>query len=200
MMREFWYHFRNGLLGENPVLKLMIGLCSVLAVSVRVENCLGMGAAVIFVLTCSSLVISLIRNFVPNEVRIPIFIVVISTFTTIVDLVMKAYLPPLSKAMGIFIPLIVVNCIIMARAEAFASRKPPLLAVADALGMGVGYTLVITAIGVVRELFGYGEILSHPVFPKAYQGMMAMILPPGAFLLIGIYIALLNWSLRKVKS
>jgi len=150
-MREFWYHFRNGLLGENPVLKLMIGLCSVLAVSVRVENCLGMGAAVIFVLTCSSLVISLIRNFVPNEVRIPIFIVVISTFTTIVDLVMKAYLPPLSKAMGIFIPLIVVNCIIMARAEAFASRKPPLLAVADALGMGVGYTLVITAIGVVRE-------------------------------------------------
>ncbi|WP_438318854.1 electron transport complex subunit RsxE [Candidatus Caldatribacterium sp. SIUC1] len=198
-MREFWYHFRNGLLGENPVLKLMIGLCSVLAVSVRVENCLGMGAAVIFVLTCSSLVISLIRNFVPNEVRIPIFIVVISTFTTIVDLVMKAYLPPLSKAMGIFIPLIVVNCIIMARAEAFASRKPPLLAVADALGMGVGYTLVITAIGVVRELFGYGEILSRPVFPRTYQGMMAMILPPGAFLLIGIYIALLNWSLRKVK-
>jgi len=117
-----------------------------------------------------------------------------------VDLVMKAYLPPLSKAMGIFIPLIVVNCIIMARAEAFASRKPPLLAVADALGMGVGYTFVITAIGVVRELFGYGEILSRPVFPRTYQGMMAMILPPGAFLLIGIYIALLNWSLRKVES
>ncbi|MCS7241983.1 MAG: electron transport complex subunit E [Candidatus Caldatribacterium sp.] len=198
-MREFWYHFTNGLFGENPVLKLMIGLCSVLAVSVRVDNCLGMGAAVIFVLTCSSLVISLIRNFVPNEVRIPIFIVVISTFTTIVDLIMKAYLPPLSKAMGIFIPLIVVNCIIMARAEAFASRKPPLHAVADALGMGVGYTLVITAIGIVRELFGYGEILSHPVFPSSFQGMMAMVLPPGAFLLIGIYIAILNWSLRRGK-
>ncbi|MEN3202800.1 MAG: electron transport complex subunit E [Atribacterota bacterium] len=198
-MREFWHYFKNGLLGENPVLKLMIGLCSVLAVSVRVDNCLGMGMAVIFVLTCSSLVISLMRNFVPNEVRIPIFIVVISTFTTIVDLVMKAYLPPLSKAMGIFIPLIVVNCIIMARAEAFASRKPPLYAVADALGMGVGYTLVITAIGVVRELFGYGEFLSHPVFPESFQGMMAMILPPGAFLLIGIYIAILNWSLRRAK-
>lgn len=198
-MREFWYYFQNGLLGENPVLKLMIGLCSVLAVSVRVDNCLGMGAAVIFVLTCSSLVISLMRNFIPNEVRIPIFIVVISTFATIVDLVMKAYFPPLSKAMGIFIPLIVVNCIIMARAEAFASRKPPLYAFADALGMGVGYTLVITAIGVVRELFGYGEILTHPIFPESFQGMIAMVLPPGAFLLIGIYIAILNWLLRRAK-
>ena len=135
----------------------------------------------------------------PREVRIPIFIVVISTFTTIVDLVMQAYLPSLSKAMGGFIPLIVVNCIIMGRAEAFASRKPPLLAFADALGMGVGYTLVITAIGLVRELFGYGEILSVRLLPSSYQGMMFMILPPGAFLLIGVYIALLNHFTRRVK-
>lgn len=196
-MKEFWDCFKNGIVGENPVLRLMIGLCSVLAVSVRLENCLFMGAAVIFVLTGSNLVISAIRNFVPNEVRIPIFIVVISTFTTIVDLVMKAYLPALSEALGVFIPLIVVNCIIMARAEAFASRKPVILTIADSLGMGVGYTLVIAAIGVVRELFGYGQFFYHQIFPSSYQGMMIMILPPGAFLLIGIYIALLNYFHRR---
>ena len=196
-MKEFWDCFKNGIVGENPVLRLMIGLCSVLAVSVRLENCLFMGAAVIFVLTGSNLVISAIRNFVPNEVRIPIFIVVISTFTTIVDLVMKAYLPALSEALGVFIPLIVVNCIIMARAEAFASRKPVILTIADSLGMGVGYTLVIAAGGVVRELFGYGQFFYHQVFPSSYQGMMIMILPPGAFLLIGVYIALLNHFHRR---
>ncbi len=126
-MNQFWYYFKNGIINENPVLRLMVGICSVLAVSVKVENCLAMGAAVTFVTVCSSAVISSMRKIVPDEVRIPIFIVVISTFTTIVDLVMKAYMPPLSKAMGIFIPLIVVNFIIMARAEAFASRKPVLL-------------------------------------------------------------------------
>lgn len=196
-MKQFWFYFKNGIIGENPVLRLMVGICSVLAVSVKVENCLAMGAAVIFVTVCSSTVISSMRKIVPDQVRIPIFIVVISTFTTIVDLVMKAYLPPLSKAMGIFIPLIVVNCIIMARAEAFASQKPVLLSIADALGMGVGYTLVITAIGVVRELFGSGSILSNQIFPENYNGMMFMILPPGAFLLIGLYIAMLNHLSRR---
>jgi len=199
-MKQFWFYFKNGIIGENPVLRLMIGLCSVLAVSVKVENCLAMGAAVIFVLTCSSIVISILRKGIPDQVRIPIFIVVISTFTTIVDLVMKAYLPPLSKAMGVFIPLIVVNCIIMARAEAFASRKPLLPSIADALGMGIGYTLVITAIGVVRELFGYGSILSIPLLPETYQNMMFMILPPGAFLLIGIYIGILNHVSRRTSK
>ncbi|OQA57460.1 MAG: Electron transport complex protein RnfE [Candidatus Atribacteria bacterium ADurb.Bin276] len=198
-MKQFWYYFKNGIINENPVLRLMVGICSVLAVSVKVENCLAMGAAVIFVTVCSSAVISSMRKIVPDEVRIPIFIVVISTFTTIVDLVMKAYLPPLSKAMGIFIPLIVVNCIIMARAEAFASRKPVMLSIADALGMGVGYTLVITAIGVVRELFGYGSILSFQVFPSNYNGMMFMVFPPGAFLLIGLYIGILNHLSRRGK-
>ncbi|MBP9015543.1 MAG: electron transport complex subunit E [Candidatus Atribacteria bacterium] len=196
-MKEFWNCFKNGIIGENPVLRLMIGLCSVLAVSVRLENCLYMGAAVIFVLTGSNMVISAIRNFVPNEVRIPIFIVVISTFTTIVDLVMKAYLPALSEALGVFIPLIVVNCIIMARAEAFASRKPVLLTMADSLGMGIGYTMVITVIGIIRELFGYGQFFYHQVFPSSYQGMMMMILPPGAFLLIGLCIAILNHFYRR---
>jgi electron transport complex protein RnfE len=196
---SLFYVFKNGIVGENPILRLMIGLCSVLAVSVKVENCLAMGAAVIFVTTCSSMVISLIRRFVPSQVRIPIFIVVISTFTTIVDLVMKAYLPPLSKALGIFIPLIVVNCMIMGRAEAFASRNSLLPSIVDALGMGVGFTLIITAIGVARELFGYGQILSVPVLPATYQGMMVMILPPGAFLVIGIYIALLNRFARGNK-
>jgi len=199
-MNQFWYYFKNGIINENPVLRLMVGICSVLAVSVKVENCLAMGAAVTFVTVCSSAVISSMRKIVPDEVRIPIFIVVISTFTTIVDLVMKAYMPPLSKAMGIFIPLIVVNCIIMARAEAFASRKPVLISIADALGMGIGYILVITAIGVVRELFGNGSILSFPLLPKTYKGMMFMVFPPGAFLLIGIYIAVLNHlSRRKSK-
>lgn len=198
-MKQFWYYFKNGIINENPVLRLMVGICSVLAVSVKVENCLAMGAAVIFVTVCSSAVISSMRKIVPDEVRIPIFIVVISTFTTIVDLVMKAYLPPLSKAMGIFIPLIVVNCIIMARAEAFASRKPVIISIADALGMGVGYTLVITAIGVVRELFGYGSILSFQIFPSNYNGMMFMVFPPGAFLLIGLYIGILNHLSRRSK-
>ena len=196
-MKEFWNCFKNGIIGENPVLRLMIGLCSVLAVSVRLENCLYMGAAVIFVLTGSNMVISAIRNFVPNEVRIPIFIVVISTFTTIVDLVMKAYLPALSEALGVFIPLIVVNCIIMARAEAFASRKPVLLTMADSLGMGIGYTMVITVIGIIRELFGYGQFFYRQIFPSSYQGMMMMILPPGAFLLIGLCIAILNHFYRR---
>ncbi|HSV32143.1 MAG TPA: electron transport complex subunit E [Atribacteraceae bacterium] len=199
-MRVFLFHFKNGILGENPILRLMIGLCPVLAVSVRVENGLAMGGAVLFVLTCSSFVISLIRRVVPPQVRIPIFIVVISTFVTIVDLVMKAYLPPLSRALGIFIPLIVVNCIIMGRAEAFASKKPAVWAIADALGMGVGFTLVITAIGVVRELFGFGELFSVNILPQNYQSMLFMILPPGAFLVIGIYIALLNSLSRRKRT
>lgn len=199
-MREFFFHFKNGIVGENPILRLMIGLCPVLAVSVRIENCLAMGAAVLFVMTCSSLVVSLIRRVVPPQVRIPIFIVIISTFVTIVDLVMKAYIPPLSRALGIFVPLIVVNCMIMGRAEAFASKKSVGSAIADALGMGIGFTLVITAIGVIRELFGYGELLSVSVFPESYQNMMFMILPPGAFLVIGLYIAFLNTLSRRKQS
>ncbi|MDK2896067.1 MAG: H+/Na+-translocating ferredoxin:NAD+ oxidoreductase subunit [Candidatus Atribacteria bacterium] len=198
-MKNLWSYFKNGIIGENPILRLMIGLCSVLAVSVRVENCLAMGAAVTFVMVSSSTVVSLIRNWVPSQVRIPIFIVIISTFTTVVDLVMQAYLPSLSQAMGVFIPLIVVNCMIMGRAEAFASRNPVGLSIVDALGMGVGFTLVITAIGLVRELLGYGQILSIPVFPEHYQNMMVMVLPPGAFFVIGVYIALLNRFSRRSK-
>jgi len=198
-VKNLWSYFKNGIIGENPILRLMIGLCSVLAVSVRVENCLAMGAAVTFVMVSSSTVVSLIRNWVPSQVRIPIFIVIISTFTTVVDLVMQAYLPSLSQAMGVFIPLIVVNCMIMGRAEAFASRNPVGLSIVDALGMGVGFTLVITAIGLVRELLGYGQILSIPVFPEHYQNMMVMVLPPGAFFVIGVYIALLNRFSRRSK-
>jgi len=199
-MNRFVRQFQKGIVGENPILRLMIGLCPVLAVSVRMETSLAMGGAVIFVMTCSSIVVSLIRRIVPPQVRIPIFIVIISTFVTIVDLVMKAYLPPLSRALGIFVPLIVVNCMIMGRAEAFASKQPVGMAIADALGMGVGFTFIITAIGFVRELFGHGELLSVQVFPENYQSMLFMILPPGAFLIIGVYIGIISLVMRRRRT
>ncbi len=199
-MNRFVKQFQKGLIGENPILRLMIGLCPVLAVSVRMETSLAMGGAVIFVMTCSSIVVSLIRRIVPPQVRIPIFIVIISTFVTIVDLVMKAYLPPLSRALGIFIPLIVVNCMIMGRAEAFASKQPVGLAITDALGMGVGFTFIIAAIGFVRELFGHGELFSMQIFPEQYQSMLFMILPPGAFLIIGLYIGILSLLMRRRRT
>ncbi|MBO7135109.1 MAG: electron transport complex subunit RsxE, partial [Spirochaetaceae bacterium] len=157
-MKEKLKIFTNGLLAENPLLVLMIGLCSSLAVTTKLTNGLGMGLAMTFVLVMSELIISVFRRFIPDSIRIPIFIVVIASFTTIVDLLMQAYLPTLSDAMGVFIPLIVVNCIIMGRVESFAFKQPPVNAVLDALGMGLGYTWVLCGISFVRELLGSGTI------------------------------------------
>ncbi|MEW6307652.1 MAG: electron transport complex subunit E [Bacillota bacterium] len=192
---------RNGIIDENPVFRLVLGLCPSLAVTTAMVNGFWMGMAVIFVLTCSNLFIALIRGVVPSKIRIPAFIVVIATFVTIVDLMMKAYVPEMYKTLGIFIPLIVVNCIIMARAEAFASRNSPIVSVADGVGMGLGFTLSVMVIGAVRELIGTGN-LNLFGFALFGQGLgsdpaMVAVLPPGAFITMGLMLALINAAQRR---
>ncbi len=187
-MKKYLSLFANGILKENPLLMLMIGLCSSLAVTTSVANGFGMGVAMTFVLVMSEIMISALRKLIPQEIRIPIFIIVIASFTTIVDLVMKAYTPELSKAMGVFIPLIVVNCIIMGRVESFSYRRTVGESAADALGMGVGYTWVLCAISVVRELVGDGRFFGRPVLPEEYQ-VKFFSQSPGGFFVFGLLIA-----------
>jgi len=181
--------FIKGLWRENPILVIMLGLCPTLAVSTSGINGLGMGLAFTFVLTCSNIVISLVRKFVPHDIRIPVFIVIISTFVTIADYTLKAYAPVLSRSLGVFVPLIVVNCIVMGRAEAFASKNTVFMSLMDALGMGIGFTMIITLIGIIRELFGNGTLFGYAIMPQNYQPFLIMILPPGAFLVIGFLMA-----------
>lgn len=188
--------FTNGLLQENPVLVLMIGLCPLLAVSSSAINALGMGIATAFVLIFSNLVISSIRRLIPEDLRIPIFIIVISTFVTITDYVMAAYFPPLHRALGVFVPLIVVNCIILGRAEAFAYRNSMIDSLLDGIGMGLGFILVIVTIGIIREVLGNGTIFGSSRF--IFHPGLIMILPPGAFITIGFLMGILNiWKGRK---
>lgn len=155
-------HFTNGIVRENPTLVLLIGMCPVLAVSTSAINGMGMGVATTFVLTMSNLVISLIKNLVPNKVRIPIFVVVIASFVTIVQMTMEAFVPSLYKALGVFVPLIVVNCIILARAEAFAQKNTVIASILDGLGMGIGFTLALTTLGAIREMLGNGSVFNIP--------------------------------------
>ena len=171
--------FLNGIVTENPTFRLVLGMCPTLAITTSVLNGLGMGLATTFVLVCSNFVISLIRNFVPSKVRIPAYIVVIATFVTIVQLLLEAFLPSLSQSLGLFIPLIVVNCIIFARAESFASKNPPLASMADGLGMGLGFTISLSIISAVRELIGSGTLLGFPVLGSNYPGVLLFILAPG---------------------
>ena len=179
-------YFTEGIIKNNPVLVLMIGLCPTLAVSTTAFNALGMGAAVIFVLVLSNFTIALIKRFTPNEIRIPIFIIVISTFVTIIDYVMHAYLPDLYKALGIFVPLIVVNCIILGRAEAFAYKHSVIQSVLDGFGSGIGFTLAIFAMGAIREILGSGKIFGHVIMGSTFASnpVLYMVLPPGGFLVI----------------
>lgn len=189
--------FVNGLWNENPIFRMVIGICSALAVTTAAKNGIAMGLALTFVLTCSSILISLLKNVIPSKVRIPCYIIVVATFTTIVDLVMKAYFPALYQVMGIFIPLIVVNCIVLARAEAFASKVNVLRATADALGMGLGYAWAITVISMVREILGNGTIFDIPLFGQNFTQWVIMLLPPGAFFVMGILVGLMNLITRK---
>ena len=189
-MKKIGQIFVNGLVNENPLLVLMIGLCSSLAVTTSVANGIGMGLSMTFVLLMSELVISLFKNLIPSSVRIPIFIIVIAAFTTIIDYVLQAYFPELSKAMGVFIPLIVVNCIIMGRVEAFSSKQPVIHSVADGLGMGLGYTWVLAGISLIRELLGNGSILDIPVLGENYQPILFFTLPPGGFFVFSLFISL----------
>ena len=187
----------KGISRENPTFRLVLGMCPSLAISTSVVNAVGMGVAATFVLLGSNIMVSLIRNFTPAKVRIPVFIIIISTFVTIADLSLEAFTPDLHKALGIFIPLIVVNCIILARAEAFASREPVLYSIADALGMGAGFTLALTLIASIREALGNGTVLGYPVFGAQFDPAVVMILAPGAFLTIGLLIGLMNHLGRK---
>lgn len=184
--------FTKGLWRDNPVFKLLLGLCPVLAVTTSAENGLGMGLATTFVLLCSNIVVSLLRKVIPSKVRIPSFIVIIASFVTVVQLTMEAYLYDLHKALGIFIPLIVVNCLILGRAEAFASKQPLRGALIDGLGMGLGFTLALFVLGGVREVFGSGTLLGISLFGGAYQPFLLMILPPGAFITLGFLLAGMN--------
>ncbi|HJZ40705.1 MAG TPA: electron transport complex subunit E [Bacteroidales bacterium] len=185
-------YFSNGILKENPIFVLVLGTCPALAVTTAAINGLGMGAATTFVLVCSNLIVALFKNYIPEKLRIAAFIVIIATFVTIVDLVMKAYSPDLYKALGIFIPLIVVNCIILGRAEAFAQKNRVLPALLDGLGMGLGFTIAITLMASIREILGNGTIFNLRLFGENTTTMLLFILPPGAFVTYGLLIATMN--------
>lgn len=190
--------FIKGLWQENPTFRIVLGLCPTLAISTTVVNGLGMGAAATFVLVGSNIFVSLVRKAVPEKIRIPCFIVIIATFVTIVDLLMKAYAPLLSRSLGMYVPLIVVNCIVLGRAEAFSSKHPPLASILDALGMGIGFTWALVLISAIRESLGHGTILGFAIC-KYFDPPLFMILAPGALLTIGLLIGLLNHVTLKGK-
>ena len=199
-MKNFMNQLKEGILTNNPIFVQLIGLCSTLAVSTTLQNGLGMGLAVTIVLMCSNLVISLLRRIIPNQIRIAAYIVLIAGFVTIVDLSMQAWLPELSDSLVLFIPLIVVNCLILARAEAFASKNPPLLSLIDGLTMGIGFTIAISLISAVRELLGSGSLLGIPVFGSGYTPIIMIILPAGGFLTLGILMAVFQYLMHKYKK
>jgi electron transport complex protein RnfE len=191
--------FTNGIVRENPLLMLMIGLCSALAVTTAVANGIGMGLSMTFVLLMSELVISIFRKLIPESIRIPIFIIIIAAFTTVIDYVLKAWFPDLSASMGVFIPLIVVNCIIMGRVEGFASKKPIGDVIFDSLGMGLGYTWVLVGISVLREILGSGTVLGQQIVPAGYQ-ILFFILPPGGFLVFALFISINLFIKSRLKD
>ncbi len=187
----------KGIYEQNPVFRQVLGLCPTLAVSTSIENAIGMGIAATFVLCCSNVIISLIRKGVPPKIRIPIYIVVIATFVTVVDMVMAAFTPVLYKALGIFVPLIVVNCIILGRAEAFAGKNSVGMSLLDGIGMGLGFTFGLLTLAIIRELLGAGTIMGHPLFGEGSQPVLLMIMAPGGFLTVGYLLGLFNWIDRR---
>lgn len=195
-LKGYLSQLKGGILDNNPTLVQLLGMCPTLATTTSVSNAVGMGLAATAVLICSNLFISLLRKFIPKQVRIAAYIVIISGFVTAVELLMKAYLPELDRALGLFIPLIVVNCIILARAEAFASKNGPLASMVDGLSMGLGFTLSLTLIATVRELLGAGTFCGIPLFGESFKPAIIFILPPGAFLTLGCIIA----AVQKIKN
>ncbi|MBO5536050.1 MAG: electron transport complex subunit E [Clostridia bacterium] len=196
-MKKYVKIFMNGIVDENPTFRMVLGMCPTLAITTLASNGIGMGLAVTFVLIFSNLVISLLRKAIPDQIRIPAFIVVIATFVTIVQLIIKAFLPALDESLGVFIPLIVVNCIIFGRAEAFAFKNPPLDAAIDGFGMGIGFTIAITLISSVREILGVGTWFGVQVMPESYLPMNILIRPAGGFIVLGLLLALMNKLLPK---
>ena len=185
----------NGLIKENPTFVLMLGMCPTLGTTTSALNGMSMGLATTFVLICSNVAISLLKNLIPDQIRIPGFIVVIATFVTIIQMAMEAYMPALYDSLGLFIPLIVVNCIVLGRAEAFAAKNNPFASLCDGLGIGLGFTFGLTLLGIVRELLGTGALFSLRIFPEEY-GVLIFVLAPGAFITLGYLIAIIN----KIKK
>lgn len=181
----------NGLIKENPTFVLMLGMCPTLGTTTSALNGMSMGLATTFVLICSNVVISLLKNLIPDKIRIPAFIVVIATFVTIIQMAMEAYIPALYDSLGLFIPLIVVNCIVLGRAEAFAAKNNPFASFCDGLGIGLGFTVGLTLLGIVREFIGTGALFSLRIFPEEY-GVLVFVLAPGAFISLGYLIAIIN--------
>ena len=185
----------NGIIKENPTFVLLLGMCPTLATTTSSINGMSMGLATMFVLVCSNIVVSLIKSLTPDKVRIPVFVVVIASFVTILQMCLKAYMPEINKSLGLFIPLIVVNCIILGRAEAFACKNGPVASLCDGIGIGLGFTLGLTLLGTVREFFGAGSIFGFTLLPETYN-VLLFILPPGAFISLGYLIAIVN-KLKK---
>jgi Na+-translocating ferredoxin:NAD+ oxidoreductase subunit E len=197
-MKKFIAEFVKGIIKENPTFVLALGLCPTLAVSISLSNGLGMGIAATFVLICSNIIISSIRNFIPDKIRIPCFIVVIATFVTITELIMKAYSPALDRALGLYVPLIVVNCIILGRAEAYACKNSALDSLSDGLGMGVGFTLALLLISGIREFLGAGKLMNFIVI-KGFEPALIFAMPAGALLVIGLLLGFFN-MLKERRS
>ena len=190
--------FKNGIIDENPTFVQVIGMCPTLAVTSSAINGIGMGLSTAVVLACSNLAISLLRKIVPDKIRIPCFVVVIATFVTIVQMLLKAYVPALDKALGLYIPLIVVNCLILARAESFACKNKPFPSLVDGFAMGLGFTIALTILGAVREILGAGSVFGFAFLPVTFNTLL-FILPPGAFLTLGCLMAVFN-KLTKKKA
>lgn len=192
--------FKNGVINENPIFVQLVGMCSTLAVTTNVSNSFAMGMAVIAVLVGSNFVISALRKAIPDKIRIPAFVVVIATFVTIVEMFMKAYAQPIYEALGIFLPLIVVNCIIFARAEAFAFKNGIVASIVDGLSMGIGYTFALVCLGSIREIFGAGTFLGIKLFGEGFQPAGILVMPPGAFIVLGLLIGIFNLVRSKKAS
>lgn len=192
--------FVSGIIDNNPTLVQLLGMCPTLATSTSLENAVGMGLAATAVLAASNVVISLLRKFIPQKIRIAAYVVIIASFVTVIDLLMQAYLPELSKSLGLYIPLIVVNCIILARAEAFASKNSVLPSFVDGLSMGVGFTLALSAISIVREILGNGTLYGISLFGSGFQPAAIMIMAPGGFLTLGLIIALVQKLRQRAEG
>ena len=190
----------NGIIKENPTFVLMLGMCPTLAITTSAPNGIGMGLTTTVILAASNLMISLLRNFIPDRVRMPAFIVVVASFVTVVQLLLQGFIPSLYDSLGISIPLIVVNCIILGRAEAYASKNPVLPSVFDGIGMGLGFTLGLTCIGIVRELIGSGKLFGFQVMPDIYEPVTIFILAPGAFLVLAFLVAARNKIMKKLEA
>ncbi len=196
MMNNNFKVFVNGLIKENPIFVLLLGMCPTLATTSSAINGMSMGLATMFVLVCSNAAISLLKNVIPDMVRIPAYIVVIATFVTIIEMLMNAYVPALADSLGIFIPLIVVNCIVLGRAESFASKNSVVSSIFDGLGIGLGFTFALSLLGAIRELLGTGKIFSLNIYPEQF-GSLIFVLAPGAFIVLGFLIALFNKLQKK---